>query len=128
MLAYYEKLVEYWKTGKVVELYIYFNEWKAEGLLDQEEIEKLEKIVPELFKLLYQQCLENPNILYGIYDAVKKGRGWDDKTFCKITGVSQEDLFGIKNRNPNPKRNRTITNKILNEFVEILKKKYGNPP
>jgi len=122
MIAYYEKLVEYWKEGKVIELYKYFGKWKAEGLLDQEEIEKLERIVPELGELLYQQCMEDPAIPYRIYDTVKKIKDWDDKTFCEMTGISEEDLFGVKNRNPTPKRIRIITNKILNEFVKIITK------
>ena len=119
MLAYYEKLIEYWKAGKTVELYEYFNQWKKEGLLSKDEIEKLEKeVVPELEDLFIEQCEENPATLYSVCNTVKRKRGWDDKTFCKEVGISQEEFLGIKNCTSPKRKTKRIAHKVISILLE----------
>lgn len=118
MFEYYEKLIEYWKAGKMVELYESFNQWKGEGLLSQDEIEKLKDVIPEFGDLFVEQCEENPATLYSVCNEVKRKRGWDDKTFCKEVGISQEDFFGIKNYNPPKRKTKRIAHKVIRILLE----------
>ncbi len=54
MLSYYEKLLEYWEAGNMEEAIQYFEQWKAAGLLSEEEIEKLNEILPEWSQMVSQ--------------------------------------------------------------------------
>ncbi len=54
MSSYYEKLVEYWEAGNAQEAIQYFEQWKVAGLLSNEEIEKLNKILPEWSQIISQ--------------------------------------------------------------------------
>jgi len=54
MPSYYEKLIEYWEAGNAEEAIQYFEQWKVAGLLSQEEIEKLNKILPDWSQMISQ--------------------------------------------------------------------------
>ena len=54
MLSYYEKLLEYWEAGNEEEAIQYFEQWKVAGLLNEEEIEILNQILPEWSQMISQ--------------------------------------------------------------------------
>jgi len=80
MLSYYEKLMDYWMAGKVWDALTYFKQWKKEGLLSEEEIEKLNGKIPELTEHIIGELQENPNALLELSEKVKEITGWDDET------------------------------------------------
>lgn len=46
MSHYYEILLDYWKAGKIEDATKYFEQWKEEGLLSQQEVDRLIKLFP----------------------------------------------------------------------------------
>ncbi len=58
MRTYYDKLVDYWESGELEEALRYFEEWKAAGLLDQEEIEKLDALLPDWTQVVSEKAHE----------------------------------------------------------------------
>ena len=78
MLSYYEKLVNYWRKGNITDALKCFDKWKEEGLLAQEEIEKLEKIIPDKWEQLEGELEDNPEVIFNFYEALKKSTNWND--------------------------------------------------
>jgi hypothetical protein len=57
MQRYYDKVLEYLGTGNHEDAIRYFEQWKVAGLLDQEEIEGLNKILPQWSQVVKQEAL-----------------------------------------------------------------------
>jgi len=117
MIRYYDKLIEYWRTGKVWDAYRYFEQWKKEGLLSEEEIEKLNKKIPEWGELVIEEFQENPGALLGLYEELKKKREWDDEIACKKLKISKKNIENIQNLRL---RSKSVVNKILLEFMQKI--------
>lgn len=115
MISYYDKLIEYWKAGKGWDAYKYFEQWKKEGSLSEEEIKKLNKIIPEWGELIIEEFKENPNALLDLYETLKKVREWDDKMVCKKLKISKKNIEDIQNLKL---RSKIVVNKILLEFIQ----------
>lgn len=115
MISYYDKLIEYWRAGKVWDACKYFGQWKKEGLISEEEIEKLNKRIPELGELMIQEFQENPNALLGLYETLKKEREWDDEMVCKKLKINKKNIEDIQNLRL---RSKTVAKKILLEFIQ----------
>jgi hypothetical protein len=95
MTIYYEEIMELWKTGKFFDAIRYFGQWMSKGLLTQEEIGSLSKNLPKCWELVEVQCQENAEVIFKLYEMLKKARNWDDETFCrklKISGKAIEDI------------------------------------
>ena len=57
MQIYYDKVLEYLGTGNHEDAIRYFEQWRVAGLLDQEEIENLDKILPDWSRVVRQAAL-----------------------------------------------------------------------
>ncbi len=57
MQSYYDKVLEYLGTGNHEDAIRYFEQWKLAGLLTQEEIENLDKILPQWSEVVKQETL-----------------------------------------------------------------------
>ena len=120
MLSYYEKLLEYWEAGNIIDAVTYFEQWKKEGLLTQEEMEKLEKIIPDSWELLLGE-FDNPEVIFNFYVALKEIKKWDDKTLCKELGISVSDIQGIRSHKKS--RSKKAAKKVFLEFLQAQMKK-----
>jgi hypothetical protein len=98
MTIYYEKIMDLWKEGKFFDAISYFGQWISGGLLSQEEIENLNKNLVKFWGLVEVKCEENPEVMFNLYEMLKKARNWDDETLCKKLKISDEAIEGIKNR------------------------------
>ena len=56
MRNYYDKVLEYLETGNDEDALRYFEQWRLAGLLDQEEIEDLNKILPRWSQMVKQEA------------------------------------------------------------------------
>ena len=123
MSAYYEKLIDLWKAGKIKEAISYFEKWKIEGLLNKEEIEELEKKIPDWIENLEGELEDNPDIIFKLYVQLKNMRGWDDETLCKELGISKKSIEAIKNgRLP---RSKKVGGKIAYELIRPILARNG---
>ena len=57
MQSYYAKVLEYLGTGNHEDAIRYFEQWTFAGLLNQEEIEDLNKILPQWSQVVKQEAL-----------------------------------------------------------------------
>ena len=73
-------------------------------MLTQEEIGNLSKQLPKCWELLEEQCEENGEVIFRLYEMLKKARNWDDETLCKELGISEIAIEDIKShRRPRAK-------------------------
>jgi hypothetical protein len=98
MTIYYEKIMELWKVGKFFDGISYFGQWMPKGLLTQEEIGNLNKNLLKFWELVEVECQKNPEIMFNLYEMLKKARNWDDEMLCKELRISEEAIEDIKNR------------------------------
>ncbi|MGA2317961.1 MAG: hypothetical protein ABSG71_16515 [Thermodesulfobacteriota bacterium] len=96
MIVYYEKVMELWRAGKLLDAVEYFNQCKKEGLLSEEEIEELDKKLPEFGELIEEECEENPEVIFNLYTMLKRAKSWDDETLCMELKISEKTLGDIK--------------------------------
>jgi hypothetical protein len=114
MTIYYEKIMELWKTGKFFDGISYFGQWIPGGLLSQEEIENLNKNLVKFWELVEVECEENAEVLFNLYEMLKKARNWDDETLCKKLKISDKAIEDIKNRHK--PRSKAVGLKMLYEL------------
>ena len=57
MQTYYDKVLEYIETGNHEDAIRYFEQWRVAGLLDQEEVRNLSKILPRWSQVVRQEAL-----------------------------------------------------------------------
>ncbi|MBS3921252.1 MAG: hypothetical protein KG012_20450 [Deltaproteobacteria bacterium] len=120
MLSYYEKLLNYWRKGNITDALKYFDKCKEEGLLAQEEIEKLEKIIPDKWEQLEGELEDNPKVIFNFYEALKKSTNWNDNTMCKKLRISMADIMNIQNlKKP---RYKKVGTQIVLELIRGVSK------
>jgi hypothetical protein len=98
MTAYYEEIMELWKLGKFFDAIKYFSRWMPEGLVTEEESKIFNKELPKFWELVEMECEENPEVMFNLYEMLKKARNWDDETLCQRLKISDEAIEDIKNR------------------------------
>ena len=57
MQSYYDKVLEYLETGSYEDAIRYFELWRVAGLLDREEVENLDKKLPNWSQVVRQEAL-----------------------------------------------------------------------
>ena len=97
MTAYYEEIMELWKAEKFSDAISYFSRWMPKGLVSEEESESFKKELAKFWELVEVECEENPDVVFTLYEMLKKARNWDDETLCKELRISEEALDDIKN-------------------------------
>lgn len=56
------------------------------------------KDVAKLWKMVEAECELNVEIIFNLYEMLKKTRNWDDETLRKELGISEKDVEDIRNR------------------------------
>lgn len=79
MTADYEKIMELWKARKFSDVISYFNQWKSEGLLGQEEIESFNRNLAKFWELVEAECQKNAEVVFNLYELLRKTRNSDSK-------------------------------------------------
>jgi hypothetical protein len=97
MLSSYDKIIDLWKAGKMWDAHEYFEKCKKGNLLSQEEIERLDKLIPDWVEIIIEEFLANPKGTYNLYKILRKVNGWDDETLCKELNISKKSLEDIQN-------------------------------
>jgi hypothetical protein len=98
MTIYYEKIMESLKELKFFDAINYFGQSIPRGLFTQEEIESFNKLLAEFWELVELECQKNPQVMFNLYEMLKRARNWDDKTLCKKLKISDKAIEDIKNR------------------------------
>ena len=98
MTAYYEEIMELWKAEKFSDAISYFSRWMSKGLLRQEEIESFNRYLADFWELVELESQKNAEVLFILYEMVKKARNWDDETLCRKLEISAEAVEDLKNR------------------------------
>ena len=98
MTTHYEEIMELWKAGKFFDAISHFSQWMSEGLLGQEEIEGFNRNLAKFWELVEVECEENPEVMFDLYEMLKKTRNWDDETLCKELRISENEIQDIKSR------------------------------
>jgi hypothetical protein len=98
MITSYEEIIELWKAGKFSDAVSYFAQWIPKGLVSQGEIESFNKNLSNFWELVEVECEENAEVIFNLYEILKKTRNWDDETLCKRLKISDKAIEDIKNR------------------------------
>ena len=98
MTAYYEEIMELWKAGKFSDAISYFSRWMSKGLIGQEEMESFNRYLAEFWELVELESQKNSEVLFILYEMVKKAKNWDDETLCRKLEISNKTIKSIKNR------------------------------
>jgi hypothetical protein len=98
MTAHYEEIMELWKEEKFFDAIKYFSRWMPEGLVPEDESKSFNKNLSKFWELVEVECEQNGEILFSLYEMLKKARNWDDETLCKKLKISEKTLKDIKNR------------------------------
>ena len=114
MTFYYEEIMGLWKKGKFSEAISYFSQLISESLLNEGEIENLNKNLSTFWELVEVECEENAEVMFNLYKMLKKARKWDDETLCKKLTISKKAIEEIKSHH-NP-RSEGLGLKMLYEL------------
>jgi len=98
MTDQYEKIMELWEAKKFSDAISYFSQWMSEDLLGQEEIESFNRYLAEFWELVELESQKNAEVLFILYEMVKKARNWNDETLCRNLEISKKTIESIKNR------------------------------
>jgi hypothetical protein len=98
MTTYYEEIMELWKAKKFSDAISYFSQWISKGLLSQEEIESFNRNLSHFWEFVEVECEENAEVMFSLYEMLKKARNWDDEAFCRKLEISDGVIEDIKNR------------------------------
>ena len=98
MTVYYEEIMEFWRARKFSDAISYFSQWMSKGLLGHEEIERFNKRLAEFWELVEVESEENPEVMFSLYEMLKKARNWDDETLRKELRISEKAIEDIKSR------------------------------
>jgi hypothetical protein len=97
VVGYYNKIIEVLKAGEILDAQKYFEKYKKERLLSQEEIERLDKLILDWGAIIVQECLADPQITYNLYKTLQRVTEWDDKTLSEQINISKKSLKDIQN-------------------------------
>ena len=67
-------------------------------MLNQKEIESFNRNLANFWELVEVECEENAEVLFNLYEMLKKARNWDDGTLRKELRISQKAIEDIKRR------------------------------
>jgi len=98
MTDQYEKIMNLWEARKFSDAISYFGRWMSKGLVDQEEIQSLNRCLAEFWELVELESQKNAEVLFILYEMVRKARNWDDETLCGKLEISNKTLESIRNR------------------------------
>ena len=98
MTAYYEEIMELWKEGNFLDAIRYFSRWMPKGLVSEEESESFSKDLASFWELVEVECGENAEVVFTLYEMLKKRRDWDDERLCKELRINGKAIEDIKNR------------------------------
>ena len=98
MTLYYEEIMELWQAGNFSDAISYFTQWMPEGLLSQDETESFNKNLSKFLELVEVECEKNAEVVFTLYEMLKKARNWDDEALRKELRISEEVIEDIKNR------------------------------
>ena len=87
----YDKIMEFWQSGRFPDAFDLFGKSLSESLISPEEVAKF-------WGLIERECEENPEVTFGLYQMVKKARNWDDETLCSELRITPEALDDVKNK------------------------------
>ena len=90
--------MELWKAGEFFDAISYFAQWIPKGLVSHEEIESLNKNLVKFWELVEVECEKNAEVLFNLYEMLKKARNWDDETLQKELRISEKAVEDIKGR------------------------------
>ena len=76
----------------------YFSQWISGGLLNQKEIESFNQNLAKFWELVEVELEENAEVLFNLYEMLKKTRNWDDETLHKELRISEKAIEDIKRR------------------------------
>ncbi len=48
--------------------------------------------------MIEAECEENPEVMFSLYEMLKKARNWDDETLCNKLRISKKSIQDLKNR------------------------------
>jgi len=118
MSYHYEIIMQYYREGTIEDAVNYFEQYKE--LFSQEEVEKIESILPNRSEQFYEVVEKNPRALFHLHNEVKKHRKWNDDNFCDNLGINREELKRIITLVPTSKKTR---DKILIEWIKCRTEK-----
>lgn len=84
--------------GKFFDAISYFSQWISGGLLNQKEIESFNRNLAKFWELVEVELEENAEVLFNLYEMLKKTRNWDDETLRKGLRISEKAVEDIKRR------------------------------
>jgi hypothetical protein len=114
MTAHYEEIMELWKAGKFSDAISYFSRWIQEGLLSKEGIESFNRNLAKFWEFVEVECEKNPEVMFSLYEMLKKAKNWDDETLCKELRIGKKAIENIKSRRR--PRSKTVGLKMLYEL------------
>jgi len=100
--------------GKFFDAISYFSQWISGGLLNQKEIESFNRNLAKFWELVEVELKENAEVLFNLYEMLKKTRNWDDETLHKELRISEKAVEDIKRRRR--PRSKTVGLKMLYEL------------
>ena len=100
--------------GKFFDAISYFSQWISGGLLNQKEIESFNRNLAKFWELVEVELEENTEVLFNLYEMLKKTRNWDDETLRKELRISEKAVEDIKRRRR--PRSKTVGLKMLYEL------------
>jgi len=84
--------------GKFFDAISYFSQWISGGSLNQKEIESFNLNLAKFWELVEAELEENAEVLFNLYEMLKKTRNWDDETLRKELRISKKAIEDIKRR------------------------------
>ena len=114
MPTYYKELMELWKARKFFHAIRYFCHWIMEGSVSEEESKSFNKNLSKFWELVEVECEENAEVMFNLYEMLKKARNWDDETLRKELRISEKAVEDIKRRRR--PRSKTVGLKMLYEL------------
>jgi len=94
----YEKIMELWEAKKFSDAISHFGQWMSEDLLSPEEIQSFNRYLADFWELVELESQKNAEVLFILYEMVKKARNWDDETMCRKLEISKKTIESIKHR------------------------------
>ena len=88
--------MDLWNARKFSDAISRFSRWMLEGSVHQKEIESFKPNLAKFWELIEVECRKNPEVIFSLYEMLKRARNWDDETLCNEMRVIEKDLEDIK--------------------------------
>lgn len=109
MTASHERIMELWKAGKFSNVISHFGQWIQQGLLGLEEL-------PRFWELIEAECQENAEVMFNLYEMLKRARNWNDEALYRELRISDKALEDVKNSRK-PEFEEAVSLKMLYELL-----------